>query len=65
MVSDMWEVLSVFVVSLLLAYPLGGYLATILQDKPMKGDGLFKWVEKPIYALMGVKHIGMNWKQYL
>ncbi|WP_092749388.1 potassium-transporting ATPase subunit KdpA [Acinetobacter boissieri] len=61
----MWEVLSVFVVSLLLAYPLGGYLATILQDKPMKGDGLFKWVEKPIYALMGVKHISMNWKQYL
>lgn len=65
MVSDMWEVLSVFVVSLLLAYPLGGYLATILQDRPMKSDSVFKWIEKPIYALMGVKNNGMNWRQYL
>ncbi|WP_343580211.1 potassium-transporting ATPase subunit KdpA [Acinetobacter sp.] len=61
----MWEFISVFVLSLLLAYPLGTYLADVMQAKPMKSDALFNWIEQPIYAVLGVKHNGMNWRQYL
>ena len=65
MASAMWEFISVFVLSLLLAYPLGAYLADVMQTKPMKSDRLFNWIEQPIYAVLGVKHRGMNWRQYL
>lgn len=65
MAFAMWEFISVFVFSLLLAYPLGHYLADVMQAKPMKSDALFKWIEQPIYALLGVKRSGMNWRQYL
>lgn len=54
----------VFVVSLLLAYPLGHYLARIMQGQAMKGDGIFQWIEQPIYRVLGIKNTGMNWKQY-
>ncbi|GGH26387.1 potassium-transporting ATPase potassium-binding subunit [Acinetobacter courvalinii] len=65
MASAMWEFISVFVLSLLLAYPLGTYLADVMQAKPMKSDALFNWIEQPIYAVLGVKRNGMNWQQYL
>ncbi len=65
MAFAMWEFITVFFFSLLLAYPLGHYLADVMQAKPMKSDALFKWIEQPIYALLGVKHSGMNWRQYL
>ncbi len=65
MASAMWEFISVFVLSLLLAYPLGTYLADVMQTKPMKSDALFNWIEQPIYAVLGVKRNGMNWRQYL
>lgn len=65
MAFAMWEFITVFVFSLLLAYPLGHYLADVMQAKPMKSDALFKWIEQPIYALLGVKRSGMNWRQYL
>ncbi|USE82581.1 potassium-transporting ATPase subunit KdpA [Acinetobacter tibetensis] len=61
----MWEFITVFVFSLLLAYPLGAYLADVMQGKPMKSDHFFKWIEQPIYAVLGVKRSGMNWRQYL
>ncbi|WP_010589830.1 MULTISPECIES: potassium-transporting ATPase subunit KdpA [unclassified Acinetobacter] len=61
----MWEFISVFIVSLLLAYPLGIYLTDVMQAKPMKSDCLFKWIEQPIYAFLNVKQVGMNWRQYL
>ncbi len=65
MAFAMWEFISVFIVSLLLAYPLGIYLADVMQAKPMKSDCLFKWIEQPIYAFLNVKQVGMNWRQYL
>jgi len=57
--------ISVFILSLLLAYPLGHYLADVMQTKPMKSDSFFKWIEQPIYAVLNVKQMGMNWRQYL
>lgn len=65
MVSNMWEVLSVFVISLLLAYPLGHYLAKVMQGQPMKSDVIFKWIEQPLYSFLSIKNSGMNWRQYL
>lgn len=65
MAYAMWEFISVFILSLLLAYPLGHYLADIMQTKPMKSDRFFKWIEQPIYAVLNVKQVGMNWRQYL
>ncbi|ENX11951.1 K+-transporting ATPase, A subunit [Acinetobacter sp. CIP 64.2] len=65
MAFAMWEFISVFIVSLLLAYPLGIYLTDVMQAKPMKSDCLFKWIEQPIYAFLNVKQVGMNWRQYL
>ncbi|ENX36517.1 K+-transporting ATPase, A subunit [Acinetobacter colistiniresistens] len=65
MAFAMWEFISVFILSLLLAYPLGIYLADVMQAKPMKSDRLFKWIERPIYAVLNIKQVGMNWRQYL
>ena len=65
MAFAMWEFITVFVFSLLLAYPLGAYLADVMQAKPMKSDRFFKWIEQPIYAVLNVKQVGMNWRQYL
>ncbi len=65
MAFAMWEFISVFILSLLLAYPLGRYLADVMQAKPMKSDSFFKWIEQPIYAVLNVKQVGMNWRQYL
>ncbi|WP_034595112.1 potassium-transporting ATPase subunit KdpA [Acinetobacter sp. NIPH 298] len=61
----MWEFISVFMFALLLAYPLGRYLADVMQAKPMRSDRFFKWIEQPIYTVLNVKQVGMNWRQYL
>ncbi|NAR51998.1 potassium-transporting ATPase subunit KdpA [Acinetobacter haemolyticus] len=60
----MWEFISVFILALVLAYPLGRYLADVMQAQPMKSDRFFKWIEQPIYAILNVKQVGMNWRQY-
>lgn len=61
----MWEFISVFILALILAYPLGRYLADVMQAQPMKSDRFFKWIEQPIYSILNVKQVGMNWRQYL
>ncbi|NCI78910.1 potassium-transporting ATPase subunit KdpA [Acinetobacter kanungonis] len=61
----MWEFISVFILALLLAYPLGCYLANIMQTKPMKSDVLFNWIERPIYAALHIRAQGMTCRQYL
>lgn len=50
---------------IVLAYPLGKYLAAIMQNREMKIDPVFYWIEKPIYAVLGTNpKIGMNVKTY-
>lgn len=61
----MWEFISVFILALILAYPLGRYLADVMQAQPMRSDRFFKWIEQPIYSILNVKQVGMNWRQYL
>lgn len=51
---------------LLLAYPLGRYLALIMQNSSMKIDPLFRWIEQPIYRLLATDpKQGMNVRHYV
>ncbi|MFV5369378.1 potassium-transporting ATPase subunit KdpA [Acinetobacter junii] len=61
----MWEFISVFILALVLAYPLGRYLADVMQAQPMRSDRFFKWIEQPIYSILNMKQVDMNWRQYL
>ncbi|MFW1800785.1 potassium-transporting ATPase subunit KdpA [Acinetobacter nematophilus] len=61
----MLEFILLLVIVIVLAYPLGKYLACIMQNRKMKIDPLFNWIEKPIYALLGTDpKQGMNVKTY-
>ena len=36
-----------------------------MTNQPMVGDGLFRWIENPVYRLLGISpQQQMNWKQY-
>ena len=53
------------VVLLGLAWPLGHYLAAVMRAAPMRGDAVFAWLEKPIYAMLGVRsNAQMGWRSY-
>lgn len=53
------------VVTILLGWPLGRYLAAVMQGKPMRSDFIFGWLEKPLYQLLGTQpEKGMSWKGY-
>ncbi|MEJ5140262.1 MULTISPECIES: potassium-transporting ATPase subunit KdpA [Acinetobacter] len=61
----MLEFILVLVIVVLLAFPLGKYLACIMQNREMKIDPIFNWIEKPIYRVLGTHHDqGMNAKTY-
>lgn len=62
----MTEILLILLASILLAFPLGLYLARVMRGGPMRGDALFGWVEKPLYRLLGVNPArGMSWRGYV
>lgn len=66
----MTEILLVFALAIGLGWPLGHYLAAVMRGTPMRVDGLFGIVERPIYALLGVRFQsagvprGMSWRGY-
>lgn len=62
----MWESVIVFLLAILLAYPLGNYLAAVMQGQPMSTDKLFRWVEQPVYRILSVSpQFGMSVRQYI
>ncbi|OTG67627.1 potassium-transporting ATPase subunit KdpA [Acinetobacter silvestris] len=62
----MLEMILLLLIVTLLAFPLGKYLAAIMQNREMKIDPLFNWLEKPIYAVLGThSKQGMNVKTYI
>lgn len=62
----MTEILLILLASIVLAFPLGLYLARVMRGGPMRGDALFGWVEKPLYRLLGVNPArGMSWRGYV
>ncbi len=51
---------------MLLAWPLGLYLARLMRGTPMRIDPLFHWIEKPLYRLLGVDPgRAMSWRGYV
>lgn len=57
--------LLVFALAIALGWPLGHYLAAVMRGGPMRGDGLFRWLERPLYALLGTDpERGMDWRAY-
>ena len=61
----MLEFILLLAIVTILAYPLGKYLAAIMQNREMKIDPVFNWIEKPIYAVLGTNpKLGMNVKTY-
>ncbi len=62
----MIEMFVVLGLGILLGWPLGRYLAAVMQGKPMVGDRLFYWVEQPLYRVLGTSpQQGMNWRGYV
>lgn len=62
----MTETLLVYVLAVVLAWPLGRYLAAVMRGAPMRGDALFSWIERPLYALLGTHpRQGMSWRGYV
>ncbi len=62
----MSETLIVYALAIVLAWPLGRYLAAVMRGAPMRGDGVFGWIERPLYALLGTRpQQGMSWRGYV
>lgn len=62
----MTEILLIVLASIVLAFPLGLYLAQVMRGGPMRGDALFGWIEKPLYRVLGVNPArGMSWRGYV
>lgn len=62
----MTGILLLLATSVLLAWPLGLYLARVMRGAPMRTDPLFHWIEKPLYRLLGVDPAhGMSWRGYV
>lgn len=61
----MLELTLVLFIAIFLAWCLSKYLSKVMANQPMWGDGLFRWIENPVYRLLGVSpQQQMNWKQY-
>lgn len=52
--------------AILLGWPSGRYLAAIMRGAPMRGDRVFRWIESPLYRLLGTNGTtGMGWPRYV
>ncbi|MFD2615692.1 potassium-transporting ATPase subunit KdpA [Paenibacillus gansuensis] len=49
---------------LLLAKPTGLYMAQVFHYESSRSDKWFGWLEKPIFALGGIRRDNQTWKQY-
>lgn len=62
----MTEILLILLASIVLAFPLGLYLARVMRGGPMRGDALFAWIETPLYRVLEVNPArGMSWRGYV
>lgn len=61
----MFELLLFFALLIALGWPLGRYLAAVMRGDPMRSDALFRWIERPVYGLLGTRpELGMSWRGY-
>lgn len=62
----MLELYLLLAVVIVLAWPLGKYLAKVMANQPMQSDVMFGWIERPIYGILGVKpQQQMGLRQYV
>ncbi|ENX47980.1 MULTISPECIES: potassium-transporting ATPase subunit KdpA [Acinetobacter] len=62
----MLELYLLLALVILLAWPLGKYLAKVMANQPMKSDVMFGWIERPIYWILGIKpEQQMGLRQYI
>ncbi|MDF2713413.1 MAG: potassium transporter ATPase [Paenibacillus sp.] len=59
------QIVVVILLLVLLVKPFGTYLYNVFRNEANGTDKFFKWAEKPIFALIGLKdRKGMTWKTY-
>ncbi|MCC4621238.1 potassium-transporting ATPase subunit KdpA [Xanthomonas cassavae CFBP 4642] len=61
----MTDTFLVYALAIVLAWPAGRYLAAVMRGAPMRGDGVFGLIERPLYALLDTRpQQGMSWRGY-
>lgn len=64
--TEIYGIIAMFVVTLVLALPLGRYIAKVYSGNKTLADGLFGPVEKLLFRLSGIDDTReMDWKQHL
>lgn len=64
--TEIYGIIAMFVVTLVLALPLGRYIAKVYSGNKTLADGLFGPVEKLLFRLSGIDNTReMDWKQHL
>lgn len=59
------QIAAIIALLLLIVKPLGTYIYHVFSNEPNKTDRWFGWLERPIFALAGLKNRkGMTWKRY-
>lgn len=66
MTTNEWvQALFYFLALVVLARPLGAYIAHVYENRPFFMDGWFGWLERLIYKIGGVQpKVEMGWKAY-
>ena len=66
MTHHAWLILGLYLLVLLLAaWPLGRYIANVMDGRPLLGLGLRRGLESPLYRLCGVRRDAeMSWLHY-
>ncbi len=64
--TEIWGVIAMFFATIILAIPLGKYIANVFSDKPSFLDKIFGPIERGIMRLSGVDFKKeMTWKEHL
>lgn len=63
-VTSLLAIAATLATALLLAKPAGLYIASVFDYRPTALDRWFGWLEKPFYAIGGIRRDGQSWKQY-
>lgn len=64
--TEIWGVIAMFLATIILAIPLGKYIANVFTDKPSFLDKIFGPIERGIMRLSGVDYKKeMTWKEHL
>lgn len=64
--TEIWGVIAMFLATIILAIPLGKYIANVFSDKPSFLDKVFGPIERGIMRLSGVDYKKeMTWKEHL